>query len=448
MISSKESQGPEILDRAVSHVLNATVFNQSISMKTRRAVVSAALDAVKQVFGPCSGRAPRSLEIRREWSPDNRNEPTADEIAHIRRHEPKNKSFFKEQLFDNVFHYLRHNVDFRNGAWDEDWGDALSWGLPVLFKYAEMTGSQQVEKMARATAGHCRSVLEQNRRRPIATLRNAEHVMMSAAALMESGKYAHARGDADLVCGAVDFFSKLSAVSGHIIEIDLGAVLQDCYGTVLPAAAMAMLDLSAHDYLSSMGDERADYYLEAAREAMDAIAQKAWDASKNRYIFRPDDQRDFVYPNPVMLLAHLSLCEKPGGRKHLDRALSLLEYIDGFRDTDRGGFFTPYFRLWTHGQYGRKYKSLSAHNYMALAFLELHRITGDAGYLARFRELFEFIERDLYYDGLVWHDWNPDTGRSDMNSYEPYCAGCNFLVLYVLMKANYDYELGEQLLSL
>lgn len=430
-------------DRLIQHALDATVFNNRIPLKIKQSVAATALEIAKAVLGPCTGRAPKTLIIHRHWKPDARNEPSIGELEQIRKHEPKNKAFFKEQLFDKVFFYLRNNVAFRNGAWDEDWGDALNSGVPLLLKYAEMTGSQEVREMALATMEHCRFNLQKSSRRPLIMLEQAERALMSAAALMEAGKCSRSSMDAAHVQNAVDFFTKLSCVCGHIIDTPLGAALQDCYGTVTPAAMLALLNLSTHEYLMKCNGQNATHHLEKASEIMHVIEKKAWDPRRNRYVFRLDDKRDFVYPNPIMLLAHLFMYENTGEEMHLHRAHRLLEHIEQFRDPDRGGYFTPYWELWVYGKYHKRLKSLSANNYMALAFLELHRITGEITCLDRFRELYDFIERDLYHDGLIWHEWRTHTGRSTLGSYEPYCAGCNIMVLNTLMRANHDYGLGE-----
>ena len=63
------------------------------------------------------------------------------------------------------------------------------------------------------------------------------------------------------------------------------------------------------------------------------------------------------------------------------------------------------------------------------------------------KSILDFIERDLYYDGIIWHDLVSGE-RSNLESPEPYCTGCNLMTLYLLLQINHTYRLGDKLIDM
>ena len=76
------------------------------------------------------------------------------------------------------------------------------------------------------------------------------------------------------------------------------------------------------------------------------------------------------------------------------------------------------------------YESLSTNTYAALAAMRLFAVTQKPAYRDRALRIFDFITRDLYADGVIYHHvYHGRRAAGDI-----WCTGCNWRVLSALLE--------------
>jgi hypothetical protein len=167
-------------------------------------------------------------------------------------------------------------------------------------------------------------------------------------------------------------------------------------------------------------DRDDDAKVERALEIAAAVDLHAWDEAGGFYRASPDEPELDLYPNVAMMLVWTLAHRLTGEAGHLARAEALFEAIQPLRLEALGAYHSLY------SSSVPDYVSLSSQNYLVLALMQLAEETGDANYVDEATTLLRFIESNLYWNGMAWHHWESGARATW------YCSGCNFQLLYDL----------------
>jgi len=397
------------------------------------------------------GYAPPTVDINveRSWRAAESNEPGEMRIGAIRRRNPKPVPFFKEDLYDKVFYYLDREPVFVDGRWREHWGDAALYGIASDALRWRMTGdTKAVERAIQARQANLRDI-RAAREDPRRLIEHAEGAIMSALGLIITFDILPHWETVPEAFDLISRFTDLMDAAGGYLDVDLPIAFADYYGRTTPTAMFFLINLMAADFLKKHDRSiTADRWVADALKFLDAARKKAYDYDGPRFLFSPGDERNFCYPNPLFCLGLAILYRITGQRSALQEAEGIFDWMyNNIRDDKNGGYWTPYTNILRKKEYALNLKSLSAQNYILFACLYLYDATGKQMYLEEIRSLLDFIERDLYHSGILWHDIE-DGKRIDLTGPEPYCIGCNLMTLYLLTEINYTFGLGDKLLEL
>lgn len=427
--------------------LDNFLVNRRYPSALRRAVLRAAL---KSQFGRrWSASAPKvDAWVERSWRAGPDNEPSERRIAAWRRKYPKPFPFYKEDLFDRVFGYLNREVEFVDGRWADHWGDAALYGIVTDTLAYRMTQDESALERALLSKRANLADIRAARKNPRRMVEHVEQSLMGALGLLLAYDDLP---DWEIVPEAVSIihnFTELLEMLGGYLEAGLPTAFADYYGRTTPSAMFFLMNLFLADFYKRHDHPvRSGKSVGAALRLLDAIREKAFDPDGPRYRFAPGEERAYCYPNPIMILGLALLHKLTGDPAALTEAEGIFGWLQNLKDEKRGGYWTPYLHALRKTAYDLDIKSLSAQNYVLYACLYLHRITKNRWYLKEMKSLLDFIERDLYYDGLIWHDIEQGR-RANMDSPEPYCIGCNLMTLYVLLEINFVDRLGDKLIAM
>jgi hypothetical protein len=163
--------------------------------------------------------------------------------------------------------------------------------------------------------------------------------------------------------------------------------------------------------------------LHVGRALLVGADRSAWDPVRRVYRIRPGVEVVAVLPNAMMIidLLHAQTLDPSAG--YLARAEEVASGLDALWDDARGAYDA---NSELTGEQG--YQSLSTNSYAAIALLRLQRATGKERYRERAERIFEFIARDLYDDGIVYHH----VYRGHRATGDIWCSGCNWRVVHSL----------------
>jgi hypothetical protein len=114
-----------------------------------------------------------------------------------------------------------------------------------------------------------------------------------------------------------------------------------------------------------------------------------------------------------------------GEPAYLARAEEVAAGLDALWDPTRNAYFA------SSEQTGdNAYQSLSTNSYAALALLRTFQATHTPAYHQRALAIFDFINHDLYCDGVVYHHLY----RGQRATGDIWCTGCNWRVLSELVE--------------
>jgi len=157
---------------------------------------------------------------------------------------------------------------------------------------------------------------------------------------------------------------------------------------------------------------------------LEGVDREAWDATRHVYRTRPEAQSVALLPNAMMILALLDAHQLDQHTGFLARAEEVAGGLNPLWDELRGAYVA------TYDLSGDKaYQSLSTNSYAAMAFLRLSSATGTARYRERALRIFDFIQRDLYADGIAYHHLY----RGRRATGDIWCSGCNWRVVHSLV---------------
>lgn len=313
-------------------------------------------------------------------------------------------------MFDAVLHTLVERVPHAAGDFAYDYGDAPGYAASVLLNAGDTTIAPQIVRREERLLSWPRP-------------RNFDEIAFGTRALfaaldhdtvVDSGAAGSALRRYLWLSGGLAFADRY-----YLDWLDwyTGGGGYD-YGPTVLGAQIASTHL---EYAERFPTQRVGWWqpVQIARALIDG-ANTAWDADRQIYRARPNSDEIWVLPNAMMILDLLRAHQLTGEPAYRARAEAVGRGLDALWDEQRGAYFA------SSGQMGDLgYESLSTNSYAALAFLRLYETTHTPAYRSRAAAVFEFIGRDLYADGVVYHH----VYRGRRAAGDIWCVGCNWRVL-------------------
>jgi hypothetical protein len=317
-----------------------------------------------------------------------------------------------------------------DGEWLEDYGDAPFYALAFFARAGEEEDDGGYRMRAAETRAHNLAVVADGIADTEYYLANLEEVLMAGLGLLEQIDATGDRSDLDMIDALVDATNGLLRLFGNYLPngADVGSFALETYGPTTLTAAVALLNLQYAKYLPDT--DEAESRIATARTIVEAIDRRAFDGT--RYMFEPERDRLYLYPNVMMMLVSTRLFEITGERAYLARAEAIAAAIAPLEDPERGGYRSPY-SAEAQGAQTDDYSTLSSQNYLSLALILLFEHTGDRTYFDEAVSVLDFIRTKLYSreDGRLLHHWmDGRIAQPEDPSY--FCSGCNFQFLYVM----------------
>jgi len=325
--------------------------------------------------------------------------------------------FRYRDMFDAMFHTLFERVPQAHGDFAYDYGDALGYAASVLLNAGDVTVAPQI-------------LAREERLLSWPRPRNLDEIALGARALFAALDHPK---EVDAVAAA-SALRRYLWLSGAIAFADryyldwldwFTGGGEYGYGPTVLGAQIASTHLH---YAERFPAQNVGWWLqplELGRAVIEAANAAAWDAERHIYRARPGSDEIWLLPNAMMILDLLQAHEVTREAGFRERAEEVASGLDALWDDKRGAYFD------TSGQMGdAAYESLSTNSYAALAFLRLYGTTRDQTYRNRALAVFDFISRDLYADGVVYHHLY----RGRRCAGDIWCVGCNWRVLAELME--------------
>lgn len=316
--------------------------------------------------------------------------------------------------------------DYVEGEWRDDYSDANFYGLAFYARAGVELQDAAYLQRAKEIHDFDLSVLERATRDLDWTVEHLEEVLYAALGLIE---HASATGETDAIATLDNFIDLANVLLGtfdNYLDVSLGEYAADTYGPTSITGGLALLNLQYAKYLNT---PRTQDRIDAAVEIVQAIDERAFDGQ--RYLFRPGEDKLFLYPNSIMMLVLCRLYELTGDSVYLEHAESAFEGVQPLRH-ELGFYRSPYSAEYM-GAKTDEYSTLSSQNYLNLALLLLYQNTGKELYLERADEILSFLRLKLYDDmqGRLLHHWI-DGHIAQPDDPEYFCSGCNLQFLYVV----------------
>lgn len=342
---------------------------------------------------------------------------------------------FYETLHDDV-----ETWGYENGNWTEDFGDGAAFGA---FYFSNLSHASQDEtelKIAQETMEYNLSVVTSAGDDVNWALEHLEEVFMACQGLIE---YAGVFDDESVIPPLDKLIDEVMDPVligfGDYVDISIGEFAADLYG---PTAITAGVAVIYSQYALYLDTALTATRLERAAEILDHIHEKAWDAQGNRYLFRPEVDTLYLYPNATMIIAMNRVYALSGEARFIERAESVYQGIQPLRK-ELGYYQSPYSQEY-QGAETDEYGTLSAQNYLMIGLLLMHENTQKGLYKEEVIALLNFVSTSLYdaEENKLLHHWID--GRPALDTDPDYfCSGCNLQVLYILWYLKN--EIGEDL---
>jgi hypothetical protein len=313
------------------------------------------------------------------------------------------------------------------GAWHEHYGDAPMYGPSFDAGYWSLTGDEQALERALLTLELNLETVEEAVANPLVLTTKMESVAMSLLGLVEASRFIdddryHVAADALL-----ELVDALAADLDDYLLIDAGAFAPSTYG---PTSISSFVALVHTEHVLAWPDHDAAHHTARAREVLENIHARAWDAALGAYRFAPDDDRLTLYPNITMMLAWGRLLQLTGEADVAERMRAIRKGIEPLRDEDGDHFHSPYSAAYM-GALDDDYSTLSSQNYLMMGLWLGFRGTGEEDWLLDLDTLLGFLSERLLVDGRLLHHWM--NGKvAQPGDKEFYCSGCNLQTLYVM----------------
>ncbi len=318
-------------------------------------------------------------------------------------------------LFDGVLHTLVERLPPAAGDVAYDYGDGPGYAASVLLSGADRTFAPQLVR---------RQVHLLAWPRP----QNFDEIAFGADALFAAHDYPD----------AVDAVAVGTALRRYLL-LSGGLALADRsypdwldwltngggfeYGPTVIGAQIASAQLR---FAERFPNEKVAWFLQPlqiGRALIDGADRSAWDAARHVYRARPGTDSIWLLPNAMMINDLLQAHRLTNEASYLARAEEVAGGLDVLWDDQRGAYFA------SSDQMGDSaYQSLSTNSYAARALLRLHQATRKSSYRDRALRVFDFINRDLYSSGIIYHHLY----RGRRATGDIWCTGCNWRVLSYL----------------
>jgi hypothetical protein len=322
-----------------------------------------------------------------------------------------------QKMFDAVLHTLIDRVPRRGGAFAYDHGDTPGYAAEVLLSAGDRVVAPQIVEREEHLLSWPRP-------------RDLGEISFGAAALLAALEHPEA-ADAAAAERALRRYLLLSgsmAIADRYYFDWLDWLTNGGgfdYGPTVLGAQVAFAHLAYAQRVHDGAVAGLVHPLAIGRSLIDGADSAAWDDARHLYRARPDSDEVWLLPNAMMVLDLLRAHHLTAEARYLDRAEIVMHGLDALWDEDRGAYFA------SSGQMGdNAYQSLSTNSYAALAHVRLYEATHDAAHRARALRIFDFIARDLYADGIIYHHLY----RGRRATGDIWCSGCNWRVLSALME--------------
>lgn len=314
--------------------------------------------------------------------------------------------------------------DYHAGDWIGDFGDAAYYGPAYLIDMGLSYGRDDYTSWALEAHVRNLGVLDQAAGDLPYFIDQLQEVPMAALGAIE---VLSALGiDEGLVSidGVLDTLRMTVDTLGPYLDIDMDSYALYTYGPTSVTGLVALVNLRYAQFLDTpRSAERLAYGL----EIIAAIDAEAWDGT--RYLFAPDNDRLYLYPNVTLLMANASAYQLTGEAAYLERSLAIYDAIQPLKDQEKGGYRSPY-SAQTMGARTDDYLTLSSQNYTLSSLALLYEITGEPVYRDEFAVVVGFVQSHLYSEGRILHHWMD--GRLALpEDLEYFCSGCNLQFLYM-----------------
>lgn len=340
--------------------------------------------------------------------------------------EPSEEADDLQLLYDEL---RGHSESFavEQGDWSEDYGDAPFYGLAYFIRAGIQLENDSYRQIADSARDHNLSLIEHAVDDLNWYTDNMEEVFMAGLGLIE---YIAATGETDYLeelDAYLDSTDQLVLTLGNYLDIEFGQFAATTYGPTAITGGLALMLLQYATYLDT---DRRQARIDRAIEIVEAIDANALDG--DRYLFRPDEDKLYLYPNAIMIAVLVRLFEVTQEQAYLERAEGVVEAIRSLHSDEIGYYHSPYSAEYMGAQTA-DYATLSSQNYLALALILLYENSQNTAYLDIVDELFDFIRVRLYDElqGHILHHWM-DGAIAQPGDVEYFCSGCNLQFLYVV----------------
>ena len=356
-------------------------------------------------------------------------EGTTGEADTTQEEEPSAPSSPSLADFYSALHDDVSTWGYDSGEWTDDFGDGAAFGAFYFANRWKSTQEDGDRTIAEETFEYNLSVVTTASEDVTWALNNLEEVFMAVQGVIEGAsalEKAEELGPLDTFIDNV--MDPVVASLNDYADLNAGDFAADLYGPTSLTAGVAVI---YSQYALRLDTEKTPQRLERASEILDAIHQVAWDEEGSRYLFRPEEDKLFLYPNGTMLIALNRVYALSGEERFLERAKAVYEGIQPLRK-ELGYYQSPYSQEY-QGAETDEYGTLSAQNYLMIGLMLLHENTGDQAFLDEVLAMLSFIQAKLYVAEIqkIVHHWID--GRPALET-DPdfFCSGCNLQVLYIL----------------
>jgi hypothetical protein len=312
-----------------------------------------------------------------------------------------------------------------DGDWPMDYGDANHYGPGFFYRYGGSSGNAAQRELADATHAHDVWLIDDALDTPVRLLQVPDDLIPATFGLIEHYEHDPQPEDAARIEAFLDLVDVF--VEGYDYYPETFEII---YGPTTINGALALLNL---EYALVATEAAAPARIARAEEIIAAGRAIAYDDELGYYRYAPDQDRLYLYPNIMQILAHARAYELTGEQSYLDRAELLHAAIQPLKVAGEGRYLSPYSAEYMGAQTD-DYTTLSSQNYTMLALGLLYDLTGDDAYRAEVLDLLGFIETKLLADdGRVLHHWI-DGHIAHPDDLEYYCQGCNLQLLYVIFR--------------
>lgn len=312
-----------------------------------------------------------------------------------------------------------------DGDWPMDYGDANHYGPGFFYRYSGASGNEAQRELADATHAHDVWLIEDALDTPVRLLQVPDDLIPATFGLIEHYEHDPRPEDAARIEAFLDLVDVF--VEGYDYYPETFEII---YGPTTINGALALLNL---EYALVATDAAAAPRIARALEIIASGRAIAYDDDLGYYRYAPGEDRLYLYPNIMQILAHARAYELTGEQSYLDRAEQLHAAIQPLKVAGEGRYLSPYSAEYM-GARTDDYTTLSSQNYTMLALGLLYSLTGDDAYRAELLDTLAFIEDKLLVaDGRVLHHWMDGAIAQPMDP-EYYCQGCNLQLLYVIFR--------------